>query len=87
MEGNSDLKTAPYPEGHFIGDYQGLGATETERVPFFVQTTGNATDPTDVFVAPSPSLAQPVDRGTLPSEHASAWEKGHATPGLHRSYA
>jgi hypothetical protein len=54
IAGSFDMKTAPFAAGFFVGDYEGLDATGTEFVPFFVQTTGNATNPTDVFAAPSP---------------------------------
>jgi hypothetical protein len=52
VSGPFDMKMAPNAEGFFVGDYQGLDVRGTSFVPFFVQTTGNTTNPTDVFAAP-----------------------------------
>ncbi|KVC37248.1 hypothetical protein WS58_25250 [Burkholderia pseudomultivorans] len=52
--GPFDMKLAPYAEGYFIGDYQGLDVLPSSSFhPFFVQTNaGNLTNRTDVFFAP-----------------------------------
>ncbi|KWF75600.1 hypothetical protein WL93_29530 [Burkholderia diffusa] len=52
--GPFDMKIAPYAEGFFIGDYQGLDVLPSSSFhPFFVQTNaGNLTNRTDVFFAP-----------------------------------
>ncbi|MGF6757132.1 sialidase family protein [Paraburkholderia sp. GAS42] len=52
LAGSFDLKTAPNAEGFFVGDYEGLDARGTAFVPFFVQTNGDTSNRTDVFVAP-----------------------------------
>jgi hypothetical protein len=53
LAGSFDLKTAPYAEGFFVGDYQGLISIGSTFVPFFVQTnSGNLTNRTDVFAQP-----------------------------------
>lgn len=50
-----DLLSAPFAEGYFLGDYQGLAADGTSFVSFFAQATGTETsggDPsnrTDVY--------------------------------------
>ncbi|MEM5437696.1 sialidase family protein [Paraburkholderia diazotrophica] len=53
VAGPFDMRTAPFAEGYFVGDYQGLDVRGTNFVPFFVQTnSGNTANPTDVFAAP-----------------------------------
>jgi hypothetical protein len=53
LAGSFDLKTAPYAEGYFVGDYEGLDARGTSFLPFFVKTnSGNTANPTDVFASP-----------------------------------
>ncbi len=54
IAGPFDMLTAPNADGFFVGDYEGLGiggTNGTTFVPFFVQTTGSTTNPTDVFTA------------------------------------
>jgi len=53
LAGSFDLKTAPYAEGYFVGDYEGLDARGTAFLPFFIEpNSGNTANPTDVFAAP-----------------------------------
>jgi hypothetical protein len=53
LAGPFDLKTAPFAEGYFVGDYQGLVSIGSTFVPFFVQTnSGNLANRTDVFAQP-----------------------------------
>jgi hypothetical protein len=58
VAGPFSLSGAPYAvgevEGLFVGDYQTLLAASGQFLPVFVQTTGEATDPTDVFIAFAP---------------------------------
>jgi hypothetical protein len=58
VAGPFDLATAPFARGHFVGDYHGLVASGQRLLPFFVLTTGNAADRTNVF-------ARPMDAPTL----------------------
>lgn len=51
LAGPFDMKLAPYAEGYFIGDYEGLDAHGTSFLPFFIQTV-SPSDPTDVFASP-----------------------------------
>ena len=44
-----DHATAPFAYGLFLGDYQGLTSIGPLFVPFFVKTTGNLNNPTDVY--------------------------------------
>src|SRR5262249_54788964 len=52
--GPFDLRNAARTrEGYFIGDYQGLAASGTTFIPFFVMTnTGNDSNRSDVFARP-----------------------------------
>lgn len=53
LAGSFDMKTAPVAGGFFIGDYEGLDATDASFLPFFIQTnSGNTVNRTDVFAAP-----------------------------------
>jgi hypothetical protein len=53
LAGSFDMKTAPAAGGFFIGDYEGLDATDASFLPFFIQTnSGNTVNRTDVFAAP-----------------------------------
>jgi hypothetical protein len=46
------MRTAPFAQGFFVGDYEGLGHTRGAFVPFFVMTnSGNLSNRTDVFAA------------------------------------
>ncbi len=54
LAGPFDMLTAPNAGGFFVGDYEGLAAIGTTFRPFFVQTTGNTSDPTDVFTTTVP---------------------------------
>ncbi|GAB3359700.1 sialidase family protein [Lysobacter tyrosinilyticus] len=52
-----DLTTAPQAGGaYFLGDYQALASRSNVFVPFFVKTTGDLTNRTDVFAAPAISV-------------------------------
>src|SRR6266849_1889585 len=50
IAGPFDMLTAPFAEGFFVGDYEGLGRIGTAFQPFFVQpNSGNTANRTDVF--------------------------------------
>jgi hypothetical protein len=50
ITGPFDMLTAPFAEGFFVGDYEGLTAVGTNFHPFFVAAnSGNTSNPTDVF--------------------------------------
>jgi hypothetical protein len=52
ITGPFDMKTAPFAEGFFVGDYEGLGTMGTTFDPFFVAAnSGNLANRTDVFAA------------------------------------
>ena len=52
VAGPFDLAAAPDSDGYFLGDYQGLSSSDTAFLPVLVLTSGDATNPTDVY-APS----------------------------------
>jgi len=53
-----DLDMAPYAEGLFVGDYQGLVSRGGQFVPLFVRTNaGDVANRTDLFSAPTVSAA------------------------------
>ena len=54
VAGPFDLATAPVAAGLFLGDYQGLAATGATFLSLFVQTTDEADNRTDIFVATLP---------------------------------
>jgi Neuraminidase (sialidase) len=50
LAGPFDMLTAPIARGYFVGDYEGIGTSETSFQPFFVQTnSGDTSNRTDVF--------------------------------------
>jgi len=50
LAGPFDLQTAPFAQGYFLGDYQGLGWDGTSFVSFFAATnSGNAADRTSLL--------------------------------------
>ena len=50
--GSFDMRTAPYANGYFVGDYVGLGHQDDTFLPFFVRArSGNLHNRTDVFAA------------------------------------
>ncbi len=50
------LTVSPAPGGYFLGDYQGLAVVNSVFAPMFVQTNGgDASNTTDVFIAPAVS--------------------------------
>jgi hypothetical protein len=50
IAGSFDMTTAPVARGYFIGDYEGLGTSGASTFsPFFVQTTGDLSNRTDVY--------------------------------------
>jgi hypothetical protein len=60
LGGPFDLRQAPLTnQGFFLGDYQGLARAGSTLVPFFVVTTGNAANPTQVVTRPvnAPAVA------------------------------
>lgn len=53
VAGPFDLITAPYAEGLFLGDYQGLDSVGSAFLPFFVKTnSGDTSNRTDVWARP-----------------------------------
>ena len=53
IAGPFDMRTAPFASGFFVGDYEGLGHTRTDVLPFFVlANSGNLRNRTDVFATP-----------------------------------
>ena len=48
--GQFDMKTAPFLQGYFVGDYIGLAAMGSAFRPIFVMTTGKPDNPTDVYI-------------------------------------
>ena len=61
-----DLATAPNAEGLFLGDYMALASAGTTFLPFYVRTTGDLTNRTDVFltrVAATPALKSTLATG------------------------
>jgi Neuraminidase (sialidase) len=57
IAGPFDLENAPFAQGLFIGDYQGLSSLGSVSEPFFVQTNnGSTSNRTDVFSAPAVSV-------------------------------
>ena len=64
LGGPFDLRQAPLTnQGLFLGDYQGLARAGGSLVPFFVVTTGNAANPTEVVARP---LGAPAVAGRAP---------------------
>ncbi len=50
VAGPFDMRTAPVTStGFFVGDYEGLTHIFASFTPFFVQTNGTTSNPTDVF--------------------------------------
>ncbi len=50
LAGPFDLLTAPYADGYFLGDYQGLVTSGTTFRPFYAAAnSGNRANPTDIF--------------------------------------
>jgi hypothetical protein len=50
LTGSFDMLTAPYADGFFVGDYEGLDTSGTTFHPFFVAAnSGNTSNRTDVF--------------------------------------
>lgn len=61
-----DATTAPQAGGaYFLGDYQALVSRNNVFVPFFVKTTGNLSNRTDVFAAPAVSVTAAAGQPTL----------------------
>jgi hypothetical protein len=49
-DGSFDMRTAPFAEGFFVGDYEGLTSIGRRFVPGFVTAnSGNTANPTDLF--------------------------------------
>lgn len=69
VSGPYDTKTAPRAGvGLFVGDYQGLVASDRAFIPFFVQTnSGNTSNRTDVFAAILRSPSAPAVPTPLPT--------------------
>jgi hypothetical protein len=52
LAGSFDLKLAPFAEGYFVGDYEGLDARGTSFLPFYIWTNNTTANRTDVIAAP-----------------------------------
>jgi hypothetical protein len=48
------VRTAPFAEGYFLGDYEGIGWDGTSFLTYFAATTGNAADPTTILFRRTP---------------------------------
>lgn len=51
LDGPFDFATAPQAGGLFLGDYMGLAAAGGQFLALYAKTTGEATNPTDVYLA------------------------------------
>jgi hypothetical protein len=61
-----DATMAPQTGGaYFLGDYQALVSRNNVFVPFFVKTTGDLSNRTDVFAAPAVSVTAAAGQPTL----------------------
>lgn len=50
VAGSFDMETAPFAQGFFVGDYEGLASVGNAFLPFFIQTnSGNTANRTDAF--------------------------------------
>jgi hypothetical protein len=66
LAGPFDLQIAPFAEGYFLGDYEGLASGGTSFLAFFAAANSNASDPTSILfrrvspaaVARRPSLVR-----------------------------
>jgi hypothetical protein len=60
IAGPFDMRTAPFANGFFTGDYEGLAHSDNAFVPFVVlANSGNLSNRTDVFVATAEGDDQP----------------------------
>jgi len=73
-----DLDMAPNAGGFFLGDYQSLQVRGNVFVPFFVATTGNIANRTDVYAAPAVSVAALGLRAAAAT--TLRWEAAPAAP-------
>ena len=67
VAGPFDLAAAPDSDGYFLGDYQGLTSSDTAFLPVLVLTSGDATNPTDVYAPRIEALA--TAQGTSAGMH------------------
>ena len=82
-----DLRTAPFARGYFVGDYAGLAAAGSGFDLLFATTTGDPTNPTDLFSrtvngAPTQAPSRAPQRasthtGKVPDENTGAlqWQR------------
>ncbi len=56
LSGTFDLRHAPIAGGLFLGDYQGLSRNGAAFLPFFVATTGDGNNRTEVYARPASVL-------------------------------
>jgi hypothetical protein len=54
LAGPFDMRTAPFAEGYFLGDYQGIAWDGTSFLAYFAATTGTAADPTAILFRRGP---------------------------------
>ncbi len=53
VAGPFDMRTAPFASGFLVGDYEAVGHTQNDFLPFFViANSGNVSNRTDVFATP-----------------------------------
>lgn len=60
LSGPFDLRLAPNAQGLFLGDYEGLAATASAFVPFYVQTDAGTQVRSDAFATFPPTTAAGV---------------------------
>jgi Neuraminidase (sialidase) len=69
LAGPFDLRVAPFAEGYFLGDYEGLAVDGTSFLAFFAAAnSGNASDPTSILfrrIAPGTAAAKSADRNSV----------------------
>jgi hypothetical protein len=73
-----DLDTAPFANGYFLGDYQGLRSRGNVFVPFYVKSGGSTANRTDVYAAPQVSAT--ASAASVKSEPLQATEARMAQP-------
>ena len=80
------LTSSPGAGGYFLGDYQGLASVGNVFVPLFAHTTSDASNRTDIFLAPavsvSASAAQLAKAKAGPGTYAAAATAAAVTPEL-----
>lgn len=70
LSGPFDLRLAPNAQGLFLGDYEGLAATASAFVPFYVQTDAGTQVRSDAFATFPPTTAAGAAIGAVASFEA-----------------